>query len=98
MSKSKVPTPTEVLNALDRSYGKQASAKVEKCTNKFACRCAKCKALNETLQASMRQIGAGLQVIAKGKRPKGSIYKGMPAPVTPPKQVKSLPGQLSLFD
>ena len=69
-----------------------------KCTNKFACRCAKCKALNESLQASMRQMGAGLPASAKGKSPKGKIYKGMPAPATPPKQVKSLPGQLSLLD
>jgi hypothetical protein len=100
------PTGGEVTNALKRSWGEATEgAAIEtpkgaaiKCTNKFACRCDGCKSLYNLVRKSTRQPVTVLHANKKNDRPKGSIYKGLSAPVTPPKQPKSSPGQMSLLD
>ena len=101
---SRIPTGAEIADALNRLMSEspdEAPSNPKKCTKKFACRCAKCKADYETMQ---KHIGQSAKPFSgpKGRQvnvePKGKIYKGLPTPIAVPKQPKSSPGQIPLFD
>jgi len=95
MTKFEMPTGAELQAALEDSYGKPARRAATACTKHFACRCDECKEIYEAAKKQgFRAVTKSAVSTAKSKQ----IFKGMPVPVTAPKQPKSCPGQLGLFN
>ena len=96
MTKFEMPTGAELQAALEDSFGKPS--RQAGCTKHFACRCDECKSLYVAVMAARKQASRSVVKLfvstAKSKR----IFKAMPPPVTAPKQPKSCPGQLGLFN
>lgn len=100
--KNSIPTGGEMVNALKRSWGEATEGvaietpegAAVKCTKKFACRCAECIGMFQ----SMREFREREDKLLRAKGRKKIHKQTIKLSTVSGRQPKSLPGQLSLLD